>query len=125
MPRRSAAGPGRGGQVCDPLLVAPLPLGRLGFQPRLGLLQAGQPPARAGQLGRELIAPGATARVVLGLVGLGRLPQHLGDLLLELGQRAVGPAGGVGGHPGAVQGDQAQADQPGRSEVTRKPASAC
>jgi hypothetical protein len=51
---------------------------------------------------------------VLGLVGLGRLPQDLGDLLLELGQGAVGPAGGVGGHLGAVQRDQAQPDQPGR-----------
>jgi hypothetical protein len=67
--------------------------------------------------------------VVLGLVDLGGLPQDLVDLLLELGQGAVGPVGSVGGHLGAVQGDHAQADQPGRGaqpqHSTRNPASAC
>jgi hypothetical protein len=52
--------------------------------------------------------------VVLGLVGVGGLPQDLGGLLLELGQSAVSPIGGVGRDLGAVQRDHAQADQPGR-----------
>jgi hypothetical protein len=45
---------------------------------------------------------------VLALVGLGGLPQDLGDLPLEL---VEGVTGGVGGHLGAVQRDQADADQ--------------
>jgi hypothetical protein len=114
-PRLPALGPGRRGQLRDPNLVAVLAFGGLGFQPRLGLLEAGQPPAGAGELGWELIAPGGAVLQVLGLVGLGRFLQDLGDLLLELDQRAVGSLGGVGGHLGAVQRDQAEADQPGRS----------
>jgi hypothetical protein len=51
---------------------------------------------------------------VLGLVDRGRLPQDLLNLVFQLGQGAVGPIGGVGGHLGPVQGDDAQADQPGR-----------
>jgi hypothetical protein len=108
-----AAGPGRCRQVRDPLLVA-APLGSLRFQLRFGRVEAGQPPGRAGQFGRELIAPGGAVLAVLGLVGLGRLAQDRRDLVVELGQGAVGPVGGVGGHLGAVQRDQAQADQPGR-----------
>jgi hypothetical protein len=51
---------------------------------------------------------------VLGLVALGRLPQDLGDFLLELDQGAVGPTGGVGGHLGPVEGDHADPDHAGR-----------
>jgi hypothetical protein len=78
------------------------------------LLQPGQPTGRTGQLGRELIAARQPVLMVLSLVGLGGLPQDLGDLLLELGQGAVGPIGGIGGHLRAVQGDYPEADQSGR-----------
>jgi hypothetical protein len=113
-PGLSAAGVGRGGQLGDPLLVAALAFGGLGLQLGLGRLQPGQPPGGAGQLGREVIAARWGVLVVLGLVGVGGLPQDLRDLFLELDQGAVGPAGGIGGHLGAVQGDHAKADQPGR-----------
>jgi hypothetical protein len=109
-----ALGAGRGGQLSDPLRIPPLALGRVGFQQRLGLLQPGQPAGLAGQLGRELVISGRAVLVVVGLVGLGGLPQDLGDLHFERGQGAVGPVGGVGDHLGAVQRDHAQADQPGR-----------
>jgi hypothetical protein len=49
---------------------------------------------------------------VLSLVGLGRLAQDRRDLVFELGQGAVGPIGGIGGHLGAVQGDDPDANQP-------------
>jgi hypothetical protein len=42
-----------------------------------------------------------------------RLPEDLLDLALELVEGAVGLVGGVGRHLGAIQRDQAQADQPG------------
>jgi hypothetical protein len=72
-------------------------------------------PARgAGQLGRELIPSGRAVLTVLSLIGLGRLLQDPVDLVLELGQGAVGAIGGVGGHLGPVQSDQTQVDQPGR-----------
>jgi hypothetical protein len=100
-----ALGPGRGGQLGDPLLIPPLALGRVGFQQRLGLLQPGQPAGLAGQLGRELVAARRAVLVVLGPVGLGGLPQDLGNLRLELGQGAVGPIGSVGRDLGAVQRD--------------------
>jgi hypothetical protein len=47
-PRLLALGPGRGGQLRDPLLVAALPLGRLGLQQGLGLAQAFEPAGLAG-----------------------------------------------------------------------------
>jgi hypothetical protein len=57
---------------------------------------------------------------VLALVGLGGLPEDLGDLLLELAVGAVGPLGRVGGHLGAVQGDGAEPDHPGgRAQLER------
>jgi hypothetical protein len=46
---------------------------------------------------------------VLTLVGLGGLPQDLGDFRLDL---VEGVTGGVGGHLGPVQRDHAEADQP-------------
>jgi hypothetical protein len=56
----------------------------------------------------------ASPRVAFGyLVGLCRLLQHLRHLVFELGQGAVGPIGGVGGHLGAVQRDHAKPDHPG------------
>jgi hypothetical protein len=48
---------------------------------------------------------------VFALVGRGGLPQDLGDLGLDLVEGAVGLVGGVGGHLGAVQRDDPQADQ--------------
>jgi hypothetical protein len=110
-PRLLAAGSGRDGQLGDPLLVAALAFGRLGFQLSLGLLQPGQPAAGVGQLGRELVLAGGPLLAVLGLVGLGRLPQDLLDLGLDLVEGAVGLVGGVGGHLGAVQRDDPQTDQ--------------
>jgi hypothetical protein len=47
---------------------------------------------------------------VIALVGLGGLPQDLGDLGLDLVQ---GVAGGVGGHLGGFQCDHAKADHAG------------
>jgi hypothetical protein len=108
-----ALGPGRNGQLGDPLLVPPLAFGCLGLQPHLGLLQPRQPAARAGQLGWEFVTATSAMLVVLGLVGLRRLPQDLLDFVFELGEGAVGSVGGVGGHLGPVQGDHAQMDQPG------------
>jgi hypothetical protein len=110
----SALRTGRRGQLGDPLLVAALAFGRLGLQPRLGLLEARQPAAGVGQLGWELVVPGGAVLAVLRLVGLGRLAQELHDLVLQLGQSAVGLIGGVRGHLCTVQRDHAQADQPGR-----------
>jgi hypothetical protein len=112
-PRLPAPGPRRGGQLRDPSLVAALPFGRLGLQPRLGLLQAGQSAAGVGELDGELVTPQDAVLAVLGLVDLGGLPQDLGDLLLQLGEGAVSPISGVGGHPGAVQCDQAEPDHAG------------
>jgi hypothetical protein len=42
-----ALGPGRGGQLGDPLRIPLLALGRVSLQQRLGLLQPGQPAGRA------------------------------------------------------------------------------
>jgi hypothetical protein len=98
-----------------------LAFGRLGLQPRLGLPQSRQPPGRAGQRGRELIAPQGTVLAVLGLIGLGGLLQDLVNLVLQLGQRAVGPAGGVGSHLRAIQRDYTQADHPGRGAQPQRP----
>jgi hypothetical protein len=103
---------GRGGVLGDALLVAALPLSRLGLEPGLGLAQPREAAARAGELGRELVAARRAVLAVLRRVDLGGLAQDRGDLLVELGQRAVGLAGGVGGHLGPVQRHQAQADQP-------------
>jgi hypothetical protein len=108
-----ATGPGRRSQLGDPLLVAALAFGRLSLQPGLGLPQPRQPPGRAGQLGRQLVATGGPMLAVLGLVDLGRLAEDLLDLALELVEGAVGLVGGVSRHFGAIQRDQAQADQPG------------
>jgi hypothetical protein len=102
------------GQVGYPLLVAALPLVCLGLQASLDLPQPSQPAGRAGQLGWEFVALGGAMLAVLGLVGGGRLPQQLCDLVLELGQGSVGPIGGVRLDLGAVQRDHAQADQTGR-----------
>jgi hypothetical protein len=107
-----AAGPGRGGQLGDPLLVALLAGGGLGFQLGLGLLQPGQPLGPASQCSRQRIATGALA--VLGLVDGSCLLEQLGDLGLEVGVGAVGRRGGVGLDLGAIEGDQAQADHAGR-----------
>ena len=49
---------------------------------------------------------------VVALVGLGGLPEDLGDLALELVEGAAGGVGGIGGHLGAVQGDGAELDHP-------------
>jgi hypothetical protein len=111
-PRLLALRPGRCGQLRDPRLVAALAFGRVGFQPRLGLPQPGQPAGRAGELGGELVPARGAVLAVLSLVGLGRLAQDLGDLVLELGQGAVGPIGGVGSHFGPIQRDDTQVDQP-------------
>jgi hypothetical protein len=82
-----AACPGSGGgQLGDLLLITVLALGRVRFQPHLGLPQPGQPPGRVGQRGRELVTAGLAMLAVLALVGLGRLPQDLGDLGLDLVQ---------------------------------------
>jgi hypothetical protein len=110
--RPLATGPGRGGQLGHPLLVALLAGGSLGFQLGLGLLQPGQPLGPASQCSRHRIATGALA--VLGLVDGSCLLEQLGYLGLERGMGAVGRRGGVGLDLGAIQGDQAQADHAGR-----------
>jgi hypothetical protein len=108
-----ALGPGRGGQLGDPLLVPPLPLGRLGFQQGLGLLQPRQPAGLAGQRLRELVPTRLVVLQVLALVDLGGLAEDLGDLRLQLVVGVAGGVGGIGGHLGAVQRDHTEADQPG------------
>ena len=84
------AGPGGGGQFGDPLLVALLAGGGLGFQLGLGVLQPGQPLGPPGQGPWQLVAAGRAVLLVLGPVGLGGLLEQLGDLGLEVG---VGPVG--------------------------------
>jgi hypothetical protein len=108
-----ALGSGRGGQLGDPLLVAALPLGRLSFQQCLGLAQPRQPAGLGGQRGGELVPTSVAVLQVVTLVGLGGLPQDLGYLRLDLVVGVAGGVGGVGSHLGAVQCDQAQADQAG------------
>jgi hypothetical protein len=66
-----ATGPGLGGQLSDPLLVALLAGGGLGLQPGLGLLQPRQPLGPAGQRLRQLVAAGGAVLLVLGPIGLG------------------------------------------------------
>jgi hypothetical protein len=107
-----APGAGRGGQPGDPLLVAPLALGRLGLQKGLGLAQPRQPAGLGGERLGELVPTGLAGLEVLALVGLGGLPQDLGDLRLDLVEGVAGGVGGIGGHLGPVQRDQAEADQP-------------
>jgi hypothetical protein len=107
-------GPGRGGQLGHPLLVALLAGGRLGLQLGLGFLQPGQPLGPAGQRSRHHVAAGGAALTVLGLVDGRCLLEQLGDLRLEVAADAVGRGGGVGLDLGAIQGDQAEADRTGR-----------
>jgi hypothetical protein len=109
-----AAGPGRGGQLGHPLLVALLAGGGLGLQQGLGALQPGQPLSPAGQRPRQLLAAGGAVLAVLGPVGRGGLGEQLSDLRLQMGMGAIGRRGGVGLDLGAIQGDQPQADQAGR-----------
>jgi hypothetical protein len=108
-----ALGPGRGGQLGDPLLIPPLALGRLGLQEGLGLPQPRQPAGFGGQRLGQLVPTGWAVLQVLVLVGLGGLAEDLGDLGLELLPGVAGGVGGVGGHLGAVQRHQAEADQAG------------
>jgi hypothetical protein len=77
-------------------------------------LQPGQPLSPAGQRPWQRIAAGGAVLLVLDPIRLGSLLEQLGDLRLQVGVGAVGPIGGVGGHPGAIQRDQAQPDHPGR-----------
>jgi hypothetical protein len=101
-----AAGPGGGGQLGHPLLVALLAGGGLGFQLGFGVLQPGQPLGPAGQRLRQLVAAGRAVLAVLGLICLGGLGEQLGDLGLERGVGAVRRGSGVGLDLGAIQGDQ-------------------
>jgi hypothetical protein len=112
-PGSLAAGPGGGGQLSHPLLVALLAGGGLGLHEGLGVLQPGQPLGPAGQCSRELVATSDAVVAVLGLVDGRCLGEQLGDLGLEVGVGAVGRRGGVGVDLGAIQGDQAQPDHPG------------
>jgi hypothetical protein len=100
-------GRGVGGNA---LPVGLLPRGGLGLQLRLGLAQPRQPVGLAGQCGRQLVAAGVTEQPILALVGLGGLPEDLGDLGLKLGVGAVGLVGGVAGQLGAIQRDRADLD---------------
>jgi hypothetical protein len=109
-----AAGPGGGGQLGHPLLVALLAGGRLGLQLGLGLLQSGQPLGPPGQGSRQRVAAAGAVLLIVGPVGLGGLLEQLGHLGLEVSVGAVGRGSGVGGDLGAVQGDQPQADHAGR-----------
>jgi hypothetical protein len=73
---------------------------------------------RAPGRGRQRGDPLLVAALPLGrfgfqLVGLGGLPQDLGDLTLDLVVGVAGGVGGVGGQLGAVQRDHAEADQAG------------
>jgi hypothetical protein len=124
-----AAGPGRGGQLGHPLLIALLAGGGLGLQLGLGPLQSGQPLGPPGQGSRQLVAAAGAVLLIVGPVGLGGLPEQLGDLLFELGVGAVGPIGGVGGHLGAIQRDQPRRTIPAAAhsfrEATSSPARAC
>ena len=86
-----AAGPGGRGQLGDPLLVALLAGGGLGFQQGFGVLQPGQPLSSTGQLLRQLMTA-TVAVAVLDLIRLGGLGEQLGDLGLEVGVGAVAAA---------------------------------
>jgi hypothetical protein len=57
-----------------------LALGRLGLQEDLGLPQPRQPAGLGGQRFGEFIPTGVAVLPVVALVGLGGLPQDLGDL---------------------------------------------
>jgi hypothetical protein len=58
--------------------------GRLGLQLGPGLAQPVQPPGLAGQRCGQLVPAGVAEEPVLALVGVGGLPQDLGDFGLEL-----------------------------------------
>jgi hypothetical protein len=78
------------------------------------VLQPSQPLSPAGQrLGQRYIV-GSAVLAVLGLVDGRCLGEQLGDLRLKMGVGAVGRSGSVGLDLGAIQGNQAQADHPGR-----------
>jgi len=129
LPRWAALGAGGGGSRGDPLGEALLAFGCLRLQPGLGLAQPGQPAGLAGQGLGQLVATGIPEQAILVLVGLGGLPQDLGDLALELVVGAVGLVGGVAGQLGAVQGHGPDADHAGGGAqpqgLDRKPARAC
>jgi hypothetical protein len=99
-----AAGPG--GQLGDPLLVALLAGGGLGFQLGLGVSQPGQPLGPTSQRLRQLVAAGGAVLLVLRPIRLSGLLEQLSDLRLERGTGAVGRRGGVGLDLGAIQGEQ-------------------
>jgi hypothetical protein len=69
-PGSLAAGPGGGGQLGDPLLVALLAGGGLGLQLGLGVLQPGQPLGPAGQRSRQLVPAGGAVLAVLSPIRL-------------------------------------------------------
>jgi hypothetical protein len=75
-------------------------------------LQPGQPLSPTSQRPWQLAA--AAVLLIVSLIGLGGLGEQLGDLGLEVGVGAVGRRGGVCLDLGSVQGDQPQADHPGR-----------
>jgi len=108
-------GPGGGGELSHPLLVALLAGGGLGFQLGFGVLQPGQPLSPAGQRPRQLVSAGRAVLAVFRLICLGGLREQLSDLGLEVGVGPVGSRSGVGLDLGAVQGNQPQAEQPGHA----------
>jgi hypothetical protein len=97
------------------LLVGLLPRGGLGLQLGLGPAQPRQPARLACELRGQLVAAGVPEQPVLVLVGLGGLPQDLGNLRFELVVGVVGLVCGVAGELGAVQRDGADLDHAGGS----------
>jgi hypothetical protein len=111
--RPFAGEPGAGGVLGG----GPLPGGHLGLflgmlvvKAALCLAQACAAGVGVSKIGRQLVAAGLAVGGVLGLVDPGGLLEDLGG---ELGVGAVGLIGGVGGDPGAVEGDRADRDQAG------------
>jgi hypothetical protein len=105
-PGSLATGPGDGGQLGDPLVVALLAGGGLGLQLGLGLLQPGQPLGPASQRPRQFITAVGAVLAVLVLVDGSCLLEQVGDLGLEVGVGAVGGRGGVGLDLGSVERDE-------------------
>jgi hypothetical protein len=95
-----------------PLLVALLASGGVGLQPGGGLPQPGQPAGLPGERSGQLVAASRPVLRILALVGLGGLPEDLGDLGVQLGQGPVGDVTGVAGQLGAVQRDHADLHHP-------------
>ena len=88
-PGVAGPGPGSGGQLGHPLLVALLAGGRLGLQLGLGVLQPGQPLGPTGQRLGQLVTTGWAVFTVFCLIGGRCLIEQLGGRQTALGGRLL------------------------------------